>query len=818
VAGVAYGGQIVVSDLVAALVQDLLAPGVTLRDLGVHRLKDLGRPIRIRQVCADGLPDEFPPLRSLDNPAVRHNLPIEPTSFVGRTEELASLRSLVLGEARLVTIVGPGGIGKSRLALHVAAEAVDGTGDGVWLAELAPLNDAEMVARSVAGVLGVREQAGLPMLDALVEAVGDRRLFIVVDNAEHVLDSTAKLADRLLRSCPRVRLVATSREPLGVAGEHLFRVPPLAVPPADMRLADELSSVDSVQLFVQRASQQRPDFVLDDINAPDVRLLCERLDGIPLAIELAAGRLRSLSISEINSRLDQRLRLLTGGSRSAAPRHQTLRALIDWSYEMLNETEQRILDRLSIFACGWMLDAAEAVASGCDVEDWRVLDHLATLVDKSLVQANEVDGSTRYRLLETVRQYAYERLASRPDPEAQMTARAHRDHYLALVEMAAPYLQSAEQVNWLDRIETEFDNIRAALAFSIADPLGPEPGLRLGALLRRFCAVRGYGAEVHEALDAMLERPDANQPTLIRARALIASRALMATFANPSTPWFRIDEALEIATSLGADAVTAEALDELSWREFSQGNLDKALSQNDEASRLGRAAGVPHLVARTLSHRAVYQGERGEWSTAFADHEKAIALVRAQGDFYRLAALLNNLAYDEMLAGELTKARAHLREASSLVHDCRFEVLRTTLTHSLGCLDILAGDPTGARCHFLDGLRAARVTGARNVIPNQLQGIAIATGEEADHALAATLHGASDQQFERAGIMNGTFERGMRDRSHSALRALIGDEAFDAAYQRGRALSEVDAIRLATTAASGLAVVPGGESWPGSET
>src|SRR5215813_2013453 len=464
----------------------------------------------------------FGSLRSLRHPALRHNLPSQATSFVGREAELAELRSLVSGGSRLITIVGPGGIGKSRLALQVAAEALDGAGDGVWLVELAPVADDELVARTAAAVLSVREEPGRPMVDTLVDAVGDRHLLVVLDNAEHVLGAAAKLADAMMRSCPRVSVLVTSREPVGISGEHVFRVPPMAVPPADLAAPGELAAFESVQLFTQHAAMHTQGFVLNDANAAAVAAVCVRLDGIPLALELAAARLGSLSVPEISARLDQRFRLLTRGSRTALPRHQTLRALIDWSYDLLNSGEQLVLDRLSVFAGGWTLEAAEAIASRGDTADWQVLDHLAALVDKSLVQAEDLQGSTRYRLLETVRHYAAERLAGRTGAELDQSRAAHRDYYLALAETAERHLCGRDEAVWLDRLEVEFDNVRAALAFSLADPGSAEPGLRLAAGLRWFCNMRGHGGEVFEALNVLLQRPDARMPTRSRARALTA--------------------------------------------------------------------------------------------------------------------------------------------------------------------------------------------------------------------------------------------------------------------------------------------------------
>jgi predicted ATPase/DNA-binding CsgD family transcriptional regulator len=741
------------------------------------------------------------PLRSLDDPALRHNLPAQATSFVGRATELAELRSLVAGGSRLLTIAGPGGIGKSRLALQVAADALDGAGDGVWLVELAPVADPELVARTAAAVLEVREELGRPMLDTLAEAVGDRRLLVVLDNAEHVLGAAAKLADALMRSCPRACLLVTSREPLGISGERIFRVPPLPVPPADLAVSSQLAAFESVQLFTERAAMRRRGFVLDEDNAAAVAAVCARLDGIPLALELAAARLGSLSVSEISSRLDQRLRLLTGGSRTALPRHQTLRALIDWSYDLLNPDEQIVLDRLSVFAGGWTLEAAEAVTAAGDTGEWQVLDRLSALVDKSLVQADETRGSSRYRLLETVRHYAAERLARRPGSELGETCAAHRDYYLALVETADTHLRGPDEATWLDRLEAEFDNVRAALAFSLADPDSAEPGLRLAAGLHRFCIMRGHGGEVVEALNVLLERPGARMPTRARARALTVGCHLLDYFGDDPAPPSMVSEALKIARGLADNAVAADALAQLCWLSFEHGDLPAALAQIDEAVGLARAAGEPRLVAYILGRRAVFESEAGDLDGAFADNQEALALSRAAGDNYRLAITLANLGFDEHAAGELGAARAHLQEASTLADDHGYQNMSTGLRQNLGVVDLMDADPGSARRHFLDSLDTARLTGVKAYVHAALLGLALAAGADGDPTIAATLHGGADESYEQAGRGFEAIEAGLRARDHARLRATLGDAAFEAAYTRGRKLSQADAIALATAAA-----------------
>jgi predicted ATPase/class 3 adenylate cyclase/DNA-binding CsgD family transcriptional regulator len=798
---VAHGGQILVSGAAYELLADRLHGGIELRDLGEHQVKDLGRAERVFQVTGPGLAEKFGPLRSLDHPALRHNLPTQATSFVGRAAELAELRSLVAGRSRLVTIAGPGGIGKSRLALQVAADVLDGTGDGVWLVELAPVADPELVARTVAAVLQVREELGRPVLDTLVEAVGDRYLLVVLDNAEHVLDTAAKLADALMRSCPRACLLVTSREPLGISGEHVFRVPPLPVPPADLAVSSRLAAFESVQLFAEHAVMRRHGFVLDENNAAAVAAVCARLDGIPLALELAAARLGSLSVSEISSRLDQRLRLLTGGSRTALPRHQTLRALIDWSYDLLNPEEQMVLDRLSVFAGGWTLEAAEAVTAAGDSSEWQVLDHLSALVDKSLVQADEIRGSTRYRLLETVRLYAAEGLARRADSELGQTRATHRDYYLALVETADTHLRGPDESKWLDRLEVEFDNIRAALAVSVADAGSAEPGLRLAAGLHRFCIMRGHGGEILEALNVLLERPDAQLPTQARARALTVGCHLLDYFGTDPAPPSMVSDALEIARGLADDAVAADALSQLCWLSFEHGDLPAALAQIDEAVRLARAAGDPRLIAYVVGRRAVFESEASDLDAAFADNQEAITLSRVAGDNYRLAVTLANLGFDEHAAGELGAARVHLQEASTLADNHGYQNLSTGLRQNLGLVDLVDADPRTARRNFLDSLHTARITGVKAYVHGALLGLALAAGADSDPTIAATLHGAADEHYEQAGRGFEAIEAGLRDRDHAQLRARLGDAAFEAAYARGRTLSQADSVALATAAA-----------------
>ncbi len=794
---IGHGGQVLVTAATYALLADRLPGGIGLRDLGEQRLKDLGRAERVFQVTGSGLADGFGVLRSLDDPALRHNLPSQATSFVGRTAELAELRALVSGGSRLVTIAGPGGIGKSRLALQVAADALDGTGDGVWLAELAPVTEPELVTRTAAAALRVGEAPGRPMLGTLTDAIGDRDLLLILDNAEQVLGAVAELADAVVRSCPRACLLVTSREPLGLSGEHVFRVPGLAVPPADLAAPDRLAAFESVQLFAEHAALHRQGFIVDDASAAAVAAICVRLDGIPLALELAAARLGSLSVSEINARLDQRFRLLTTGNRTALPRHQTLRALIDWSYDLLGSEEQIVFGRFSVFAGGWTLDAAEAVARGSDVAEWQVLDLLAALVGKSLVQAEVIHSSTRYRLLETIRHYAAERLALRAGSDLREAQVAHRDHYLSLVETAAAQLRGPDEHRWLDRIEAEFDNIRAALAFSITDPGSAEPGLRLAAGLKWFCYMRGHSGEIIEALSDLLGRPDARRPTRDRARALAAKCHLLNNFGRrPDIPSMA-EEAITIARDLADDFVAGEALCALCWFKFLTGDLPAALAIVDEAIALARSAGNPHLLSTALSYRATFKGESGDRDAASVDRQEILALAQAAGDNYVLVVTLLNLGVDQVAAGERPAGVASFQEALEVAEAHGYQHLAAALALNLGFVYLMDGDAASARRLFIGVLDTARATGEKTFVHVAILGLAVAASADGDPTVAATLYGAADHQYEQAGQAFDALDVELRAGAQARLLDALGEAALDAAGRHGRTLSQADAITLA---------------------
>ncbi len=713
-----HGGQILLSQASADLVQPALPPGAALRDLGERRLKDLARPERIFQIVyPQALPDDFPPLRSLE--AFVHNLPVQATRFIGREREVEQVRQR-LAATRLLTLVGPGGCGKTRLAIQAAAERIEEHDHGVWLIELAPLTDPALVPQTVASILGAREEPGRSLSDSLADFLRPKSLLLVLDNCEHLIEACARLADRLLAGCPDVRILASSREALGIAGETMYPVPTLETPdPRRLPPLDVLARQAAVQLFVDRAVASQASFVLSHGNAPAVAQVCHRLDGIPLAIELAAARVKVLSPEQIATRLDDRFRLLTGGSRAALPRQQTLRALTDWSYDLLSEGEKQILARLAVFAGGWTLEAAEAVAAGGDIEEWEVLDLLAHLSDKSLVVVDENGsagggGEVRYRLLQTVRQYALERLGAPADvDEASALAERHGRWFLDLAGRAESEMGGAGQAAWLERLETEYDNLRGALDWSLAHD--PEAGLRATGALWKFWSVRGYFSEGRDRLARVLEHTSngANTLNAERAKAFRAAGALASNQGDYAAAQTLLEQSLAIWRALGDRRGAAGALNSLGNVAWRRGEFAAARALYQESVDIARALDDSRGVAVALISLGNVACQQGEYDAARALYEEALATTRARGNREWEAANLQNLGDVIWLQGDYVQARA-LYEQSLVIR--RELGDKQGIAASLGNLGNVAsqqGDYVQARALYEEALAINREMGDR---------------------------------------------------------------------------------------------------------
>jgi predicted ATPase/DNA-binding CsgD family transcriptional regulator len=746
-----------------------------------------------------------------------NNLPAQVSSFIGRDAELAAVRALVVG-SRLVTLTGAGGAGKTRLALQVAAGLADGAGDGVWFADLAPLQDPDLVAVTVADVLGVRLETGRPALDTLVDALSGQSLLVVLDNCEHVIGACAKLADVLLRGCPDLALLATSREPLGVDGERVYRVPSMRTP-ADRDDAEAIRASEAVRLLDDRAAAQGVRLAWDQSAAELAGAICRRLDGIPLAIELAAARLRVMSAAELEARLDERFAILTGGSRAALPRQQTLRAMVDWSWELLTGAERAVLARLSVFAGGFGLAAAEAVAAGEDVPAAEVIGHLGALVDKSLVQFSDTGaGPGRYRLLETVRQYADGQLGALGPAVAGAARIAHRDYYLALAEAAAPQLIGPDQGAWLDRLDAELGNLRAALAFSQAQP-DPEPGLRLAASLRVFWTARGHAAEGTDALRALLDLPAAQQATLARARALAAAVNLLEKTSGYATAEDYCQEALAIARAAGDDHLVADLLEKRAVILVRQGQYGAAAPLIESGLGLARRLQDPRLTGHVLAGRSYVTYVAGDPAGAARAAAEALRMFRQAGDRLQAGVQLGNLGNFELSAGDVDAARTHLAESLDIVRALNSRSNIVYEAFNLGLAEYVGGSPSVAEALFAESLDLARRTGMRSSIAYALIGLALAGHSGAGPGWSARMHGAADQALADLGETLEPLEEQLSDLDRQRLRAAMGAEAFEAEYAAGRTLDlaqvahwarhEMQAQRAGAQVSEPDAAVPG---------
>jgi predicted ATPase len=794
IAAVGHGGQVLLSSAAAGLVEDTLPGEVTLRDLGSHRLKDLGRPETIFQLVTEGLTSEFAPLRSLDNPELTNNLPASLNPFIGRSAELAEVRGLVM-DSRLVTLTGAGGSGKTRLALQVAAELLDGSGEGVWFVELAPVSDPDQVPSTLISVLQLRQEADAPPLDCLVKLLKAQNVLIVLDNCEHVIDTVAKMADVIGRNCPRVSLIVTSREPLGVDAERVYRVRSLSLPAIDAEGAEDLEGSDAVELFVARARARDSTFDLTDAVAPLVASVCRRLDGIPLAIELAASRLSSMSLDDLHARLDQRFRLLTGGSRNALPRQQTLGATVAWSYDLLTDPERDLLRRLSVFAGGFDLQGAEAVCAEGGFEFFDVTDLLSSLVNKSLVTAERLSTSLRYRLLETIRQYAAEQLVQfGGEADTARTRQLHAEHYLQLCLEAAPELEGPKQGAWLKRLDLEYDNLLATFNTLSIDPDRTTDVLALGAALSRFVTTRHNSVIPHYLREALSR--DTKAPVALRAHALVA------------LSWMTVMNGLEershqLASDLSeqALALTEQLVDDdfrvqvLVVRAFTLidiGRRAPALECANGALDLARRINSPRRIAEALG--AVVYSHRSPSETREQILE-ALAIFRQLNDSNWVSSML---AFLSLSLGEtqedVREARALNEEAIGSAEEIGSTFHRLLLWSNAGAFSFFLGEFDVAVQQSQRALRLSR----RNGSPAEMDywtifTLACCATQQGHFVLGAQLTGAHDGFEERAieplGGYWSPLEIKAREDNRAMLREALGDDEYERALSIGKGLS-----------------------------
>jgi predicted ATPase/class 3 adenylate cyclase len=737
IAAVAHGGQVLLSDATRGLVDAALPEGIGLRDLGEHRLKDLAAPERLAQLVIEGLADDFPPPRSLD--ARPNNLPTQLTTFVGRDKELGEAVALLAG-TRLLSLTGPGGTGKTRLSLQVAAAAADEFPDGIWFVALEPVRDPALVAATIGRVLGVADSRNRPAIDTLADHIGQQRMLLVLDNFEQVVAAGSDVAD-LLRRCPNLVCLVTTRIALRISGEQEYPVPGLPAPPDTSRLSevdrlnlprairefdlDTLNQFEAVRLFVARASAVKPGFAVTNANAPAVAGISARLHGMPLAIELAAARIKLLTPDQILARLEHHLALLTAGSRDLPERQQTLRGAIAWSYDLLEDGAKLLIDRLSVFRGGWELEMAETVCGPADEIGIEVFEGLGALVDQSLVRIDEIAaGEPRFVMLDTIREYAAEMLARRG--EADELASRHGHAMLDLAERAAPNLTGVHQRSWLDRLERDHDNLRAALEWATARP-EPELAARMGFALWRFWQQRGYLNEARVRFEAMAAQGWSLEP-VCAARFAEGFGGVAYWQAEPAVAerWYR--EALRI------------------WREIGdKGEIANALYNDAYADILPLMGLSGHEL--TSAQKAPKYAEGRE------KLQEALALYREVGDKAGEGNILWALGSYDYFTVAATPAEHWYREALELHRESGHRTMEAWSLHMLALLQVGSGESVESAEHAREALhifRDAGDVGGITLILDDLAAVAVVAG---DAPRAGRLYGAARHLQKTSGTM-----------------------------------------------------------------
>jgi predicted ATPase len=829
-----HGGQVLLSQTTRDLVEQHLPEGTSLRDMGEHHLKDFQRPVRLFQLSLADFPADFPPLNTLD--AYPNNLPIQPTPFVGREKEVAVITQMLrLRDVRLLTLTGPGGTGKSRLGLRVAAELSDAFADGVFFVNLAPISDPELVVPTIARTLELKKTGEQSLLDLLKVSLWDKHLLLLLDNFERVVSAALPVAE-LLSACPQLKILVTSRIALHVRAEHEFAVPPLALP--DVKHLSELAAIrqyEAVALFISRAQAVKPDFQVTNANAAAVVEICAHLDGLPLAIELAAARMKLFTPQALLARLGQRFQVLTSMARDIPARQQTLRNTIEWSYTLLDSYEQRLFCWLSVFVGGCTLEAVESVCSQAGNETGQVLDGVASLTDKSLLQQREVGEEPRLVMLETIREYGLEQLAARG--ETDVARQTHAAYYLALAEECVPGLLGPEEVVWLGRLEREHDNLRAAMQWlleRIEVRQYMEMALRLGGALHRFWRMSGHSSEGRSYLERALAN-SRGSTAAVRAEALnvAADLALFDQYdhaqaerlARESLAVYRElgdkrgiatslsllgwvaqrqfkrveahalhEEGLALSRELGDKRGVAKALYDLSYLAFSQGDYGRSYALKEESLALYRELGDEWSIAFLLLQVVSVASYQGDYDKAYPLAEEGLALFRELEDKEGIADALFALGGVILNQGDYAKAGSLLEEGLAMYRELGLMRGIARSLFSLGRVAFGQGDHTRAQALHREGLALFKELDDKWLIALSLEELGAVVAMQGQPLWAARLVGAAAAFREAIGSTPLPAERTNYQRGIEQARMQLGEEAFTAALAEGRTMTPEQAL------------------------
>jgi predicted ATPase/class 3 adenylate cyclase/DNA-binding XRE family transcriptional regulator len=777
-----HGGQVLLSFATKVLTEDSLPMTIGLRDMGEHSLKSLIQPEHLFQLTIEGLPSKFPPLKTFT--IHRHNLPIQLTSFIGREKEIRAVQQK-LDRHRLVTLTGSGGTGKTRLSLQVAAELLELFPDGIWFIELAPITDPDLIPQTIHVTMGLVEQPDKSILQMLIEFLRDKKILIILDNCEHLIEACAVLTFNLLSHSPALKILASSREALGVQGELAWRVPSLSLPdPKKITGPDQLTQYEAVRLFIDRASLANPRFEVTQDNGPVIAEICQRLDGIPLALELAAARVKVLSVNKILERLNDCFRLLAGGNRTALPRHQTLQAAIDWSYDLLNDQERTLFRRLAVFVGGWTLEAAEAIGRGGIVAEHNVVDLLINLVEKSLITAN-MEGE-RYGMLETVRQYAEEKMFA--NGEAETCHQAHLEYFLKLSEEAEPHLKGAGQMQWFKRLEVELDNLRMALDRSLSSSADREAGLKLSAGIWRFWQRSMHASEGRMYLARLLEqvpREEARE-TFAYAKALTAAGALAYFQSDYPSAEVSRQKALDVFRKLRDVSGIADSLHGLGNIALSEGNYETARSMYEECLAIRQKLGQREQLSGTLSNLGLIAYNEGDYSTARSLEMESCSIFQEFGNKAGMGFALNLLGNIARNQGDLPAARKYHEESIALCTEAADQWGVANALNGLAEVALAEGDVAAAYSLCQDCLNLLREGGAKEGMAYCLETIAAIALAKGQPNRGVRLFGAAAALRKSIKLPLTPTDRAVYEANMAEIHRQIDDMAFNVAWEEGQ--------------------------------